>query len=227
MTTPNKRSRSPTFAYLSPDYLNFYKNIEKMRDRLPKISFIEKEVIHKPPIPLHKNFFVAKENKYFSKKIYNMRIKPMKPEINYFNIELGERLLEYKKREREIEKKIISEENKRYKEKVFNQRSLFCCEDYLGKNFQERHDKLIAQICPVKPSESLILPPINIRKNKKREKTKSTFAPENEKVENENDKIIEGKDLNQQTQGAKQKTIIEENNEIYRKNEESKEKKAL
>ena len=36
---------------------------------------------------------------------------------------------------------------------------------------------------------------------------------ENENVENKNDNSIEGKDLNQQTQGAKQKRTVEENNQ--------------
>ena len=215
MSSLNKRRGSPTISHLSDENLVFYRNVDKMRKRLPKITFADQGLIHRPPIPLYKEYFVVKENRNFSNKIYNIRDRLVKPEINIFHIETEKRLLDYKQRQREIEKRIITEENKKYKEKVFNQRSIFCSEAYLGRDYQDRHDKLIAQICQIRPNESVILPPIKDKRAKKKEKTISTIAPEPEVVENENenDKSIEGKDLNQQTQGIKQKRTIEENNQ--------------
>ena len=213
MQALNKRKDSPVTPILSAEYLNFYRNISKMRHQSPKVSFDDKEVIHKAPIPLYKEYYVVKENKYFSNKIYNIRLKPKKPEINTLHIETEARLLEYKRREREIEKRIILIENKKYKERVFSQRARFCTEAYLGKDFKEKHENLISQICQIRPNESLILPSIKIKRQRKKGITKSNTMIENENVENKNDNSIEGKDLNQQTQGAKQKRTVEENNQ--------------
>ena len=213
MSTSNKRRGSPTISHLSDENLGFYRNVEKMRNRLPKITFADQGLIHRPPIPLYKEYFVVRDNRNFSNKIFNIRDRLVKPDINIFHIETEKRLLDYKQRQREIEKRIITEENKKYKEKVFNQRSLFCLE--LGRDYQDKHDKLIAQICQIRPNESVILPPIKDKRTKKKEKTISTIVPEPEPVENENenDKSIEGQDLNQQTQGMKQKRTVEESNQ--------------
>ena len=191
-----KKNDKLTTSYNSPAKIN------KNCHQLPKIYTTDRNEIRRQQLEPFKNFFVIKENKFFSNRIQNIRRKPVKPNINTFFIETEERLLDYKQRVRLERERVISLQNQRYREGVFNQSSLFG--KFLGKEFQEQHQKLIMQLTRSKPHESYVLPPIK----KTNLSTKSDSPKKSDKEKDNN--IEDAFDMKQQVQGLKQSREVEE-----------------
>ena len=178
-STPDKKTK------LSTKY--------RSRNELPKLTGSERIALRRRFLEPINNIFVQNENKKFCNRIFLIRNTPAKPTLNSFFIETEKRLLDYKNRNRMIEKREISNQNKRYKQSVFSQKSLFG--KFLGKDFQEKHEKLILLLGPTKNSQSNVLPLIN--------PNKSWSRNDYSKDENENI-LVEPFDMRQQMQGLKQ-----------------------
>ena len=136
------------------------KNRYKIVTKLPKIVTSNGIQINRAVIEPYRSPFVIKSNQLYLNHINYVRSKPPKPTINTFFIETEKRLIDYRRRNRKIEEKEISEQNQRYKEGIISQKSLFG--KFYGKEFQEKHDKLIQLFTRSKP---YVLPPVQLNKS--------------------------------------------------------------
>ena len=128
--------------------------------------------LYKPPTTTEgnfQNFLLLQEKNYLANKINIIRNRPVKPKLNSTFIEIKSKILEYKRRYREKDERVLSIENQKYRERIFGIPAVYYTS--LGKEFQREHERLIALI--YKSKRSNLLPKIP---KKLRIKAKSAWS---------------------------------------------------
>ena len=145
---------------LNPSY--FFQSIDLIRSRktnypLYKLFYLKK---NKPQIPYKMNY-VIESNKIFTTKMEDIMNKKAKPKINNAFLELEERLINNKKKNRENNKRALTLENEKYTNRVMGQKARVLNAKYLRKLFAENHDKYM----------ELLSRPMRLKNNKKMNRT--------------------------------------------------------
>ena len=146
----------PSDNNLNPS--SFFQSIDLIRARktnypLYQIYYLRRT---KPQIP-YKMDYVIENNKIFTTKMDDIMNKKTKPKINNAFLELEERLINNKKKNRENQKRSLTLENTKYTNRVMGQKARVLNAKYLRKFFAENHDKYL----------ELLSRPMRLKNNKK------------------------------------------------------------
>lgn len=173
---------------------NYFKKIDFIKNRqsqYPTRNFNIKREFQE----LEKNYDVMKDNQRLKLNIYNISNKPYIPKINTKFIRYSEFLRSNKEKNRDIYNRAISLENKKYADRIYNQKPIILKVKYLEKIFSETHDKyleLIKNPCLMRKSyemknRTLIkLPNINYKRRrfKGHSKTEANLNTDNDQSYN-------------------------------------------
>jgi hypothetical protein len=124
---------------------NYFKTLNIIRNRqsqYPTRKLIIKSEFQEP----EKTYDVMKENKRLKLNIYNISHKPYIPKINTKFIKYGEFLRNNKERNRDVYNRALSLENKKYSNRIYNQKPIILKVKYLEKLLSETHDKYLEMI---------------------------------------------------------------------------------
>ena len=127
---------------LNPSY--FFQSIDLIRSRktnypLYKLFYLKKNKLQIP----YKMDYVIESNKIFTTKMDDIMNKKTKPKINNAFLELEERLINNKNKNRENIKRALTLENTKYTNRVMGQKARVLNAKYLKKLFEEKHDKYL------------------------------------------------------------------------------------
>lgn len=167
----------------------------------------------KKPRDLNTEFINFQQRNLLYKKIKDIRSKQAKPKLNILFIETEKQLLDYRQRVRDIAKRMVSAENQKYRNRILSKKSEFCRDPLFGKEFEKAHEQLLTKVIQ---KEMPKLPKI---KKKVILKCDTEVKIDNSVLENSEESF----DLNQQTQGKKQKRGG--NYEYNKSQQDSKDKK--
>ena len=95
-----------------------------------------------PEIP-YKNHFVIEANKKYNHKIKEMRDKPVVPKINTVFIELDQRIRNNKEINKIIKSRALTLDNRKYKNRIKNQKPKLLKAEFLNELFINNHDKYL------------------------------------------------------------------------------------
>lgn len=130
----------PRFS--STNYFKTLNIIKSRQNQYPTRNFNIKREFQEP----EKNYDVLKENKRLKLNIYNISHKPYIPKINTKFIKYGEFLRSNKEKNRDVYNRAISLENKKYSNRIYNQKPIIYKVKYLEKILSETHDKYLEMI---------------------------------------------------------------------------------
>ena len=140
----------------------FFQSIDLIRARktnypLYKLFYLKK---NKPQIP-YKMDYVIESNKIFTTKMDDIMNKKAKPKINNAFLELEERLINNKNKNRKNKERALTLENMKYTNRVMGQKARVLNAKYLKKLFEEKHDKYM----------ELLSRPMRLKNSKKMSRT--------------------------------------------------------
>ena len=142
--------------------LYFFRSIDLIRSRKTKYpkydTFYLKKTTHIP----YKTNYVVENNKKFSEKMEDIMKKKVTPKINNVFIELEERLLNNKKKNRDNRIRALTLENEKYNNRIMTQKAKILNAKYLRELYAKNHDKYLE-----------ILSRPTMLRNKKNKKEKS------------------------------------------------------
>ena len=172
------KREEPTRKYYPLPRIDNYRNLNENND-------FANNFLYKTPSTEgnFQSFLLLQEKNYLANKISIIRNKPVKPNLNTTFIEMAPKMLDYKRRYREKEERMLSIENQKYRERIFGIPAVYYTS--LGKEFQREHEKLIAMI--YKSKRSNILPKIP---KKLKTKAKSVFSIQDEENSSVNSSFI-------------------------------------
>ena len=147
---------------LNPSF--FFQSIDLIRSRktnypLYKLFYLKKNKLQIP----YKMDYVIESNKIFTTKMDDIMNKKTKPKINNAFLELEERLINNKNKNRENIKRALTLENTKYTNRVMRQKARVLNAKYLKKLFEEKHDKYL----------ELLSRPMRLKNSKKKSRTKT------------------------------------------------------
>ncbi len=158
-------------AYDSYDRSNFnlkitnsyyhFKNIQKILYRKPEYKSIKK--FQSPRIKMNSqpfnNYFVLRQNQLYKKIISDIRSTKVKPKINDYYQTKEEKLKDYRKQNRTLQKMELSRQNSNYRTRLRSQKSMLKIRE-MDKKYKENHMKMVERSRKIKDTKHLILPPI-------------------------------------------------------------------
>ena len=127
--------------YLQPRF--FFRSLDLIRARKTMYPKYEKFYLKtKPQIP-YKTNYVIENNKKFNEKVDIIMKKKIVPKINNIFIELEQRLMNNKKKNRDNKARALTLENEKYSNRVMTQRPIIKNAKYLNQLYSQNHDKYL------------------------------------------------------------------------------------
>ena len=124
-------------------YYKTLKIISKRRTHYPSSDqFISNKISQIP----YKNYFVRESNKQYNLKLKEIRNKPVKPKINSDFKDLTEKIKYSIERNKQLKTRALTLENKKYINRIKDQKPKLLRAKYLNEIFKENHDKYIASL---------------------------------------------------------------------------------
>jgi len=154
----DRNNRSNFNIKINNSYFHFI-NMQKIYDRKPVYNTIKRLYprMKTNSTQLQNNYFVMRENEIYKKIISGIRSTKAKPKINDFYREREEKLRDYRKQNRTLEKKKLIRENSSFIKRLKTQKSTLRIRD-IDKNYKENHLKILERL---RKKNTLILPSIN------------------------------------------------------------------
>jgi len=134
--------------------------MQKIYDRKPVYNTIKRlnyPRLKTNPTQLQNNYFVMRENEIYKKIINGIRSTKAKPKLNDYYRTKEEKLRDYKRQNRTLEKKKLVRENSSFRKRLKTQKSALRIKD-IDKDYKENHLKILERL---KKKNTLILPSIN------------------------------------------------------------------
>ena len=143
--------------------LYFFRSIDLIRSRKTMYPKYETFYLNKKPHIPYKTNFVIENNKKFNEKMSDIMKKKIAPKINNVFIELEERLMHNKKKNRDNKIRALTLENERYTNRLMTQKAQILSAKYLSQLYAKNHDKYL----------EILLRPTKLRMNKKHKNERS------------------------------------------------------
>ena len=144
---------------INNSYFHFI-NMQKIYDRKPvyntnkRLNFPR---LKTNPTQPQNNYFVMRENEVYKKIINGIRSTKAKPKLNDYYRTKEEKLRDYRRQNRTLEKKKLVRENSSFKKRLKTQKSALRIRE-IDKDYKENHLKMLERL---KQKNTLILPSIN------------------------------------------------------------------
>ena len=119
----------------------YFKSIDNIKNRKTQYPSIDKFVMKKTIELPYKNYFIMESNKKYKNKIIEMREQPVSPKMNFLFLELEERIKSNRERIKEVNTRALSIENKKYTDRIKEQKPKVLKANYLSKLFLHNHNK--------------------------------------------------------------------------------------
>jgi len=155
----DRNNRSNFNIKINNSYFHFL-NMQKIYDRKPVYNTIKRlnyPRLKTNPTQLQNNYFVMRENEIYKKIINGIRSTKAKPKLNDYYRTKEEKLRDYKRQNRTLEKKKLVRENSSFRKRLKTQKSALRIKD-IDKDYKENHLKILERL---KKKNTLILPSIN------------------------------------------------------------------
>ena len=121
--------------------INYFKTLKSINNRKTQFpSFFKYNFQKLSQVPF-KNYYVKESNKRFNIKIKHIELKPVKPKLNLDFKELNERIKNNMRKTDEIRTQSLKIENKKYKNRIRDQKPKLIRSRYLIKTFNENYYK--------------------------------------------------------------------------------------
>lgn len=121
--------------------INYFKTLKSINNRKTQFPTFFKYNFQKLSQVPFKNYYVKESNKRFNIKIKHIALKPVKPKLNLNFEELNERIKNNMKRNNDIKTQSLKIENKKYKNRIRDQKPKLIRSRYLIKTFNENYYK--------------------------------------------------------------------------------------
>ena len=146
-----------------------FKNIQKILYRKPEYKSIKK--VNSPRFKIntqpYNNYFVMRQNQLYKKIISDIRSTKVRPKINEYYQTKEEKLKDYRKQNRTLQKMELSRQNSNYRTRLRSQKSMLKIRE-MDKKYKENHMKMVERSRKIKDTRHIILPPISsiVKRNK-------------------------------------------------------------
>ena len=143
---------------INNSYFHFL-NMKKIYDRKPVYTIKRLNIpkMKTNTTQLQNNYYVTRENEIYKKIINGIRSTKAKPKLNDYYREKEEKLKDYRRQNRTLEKKKLIRENSNFIKRLKTQKSSLRIRD-IDKNYKENHLKMLERL---RKKNTLILPSIN------------------------------------------------------------------
>ena len=144
---------------INNSYFHFI-NMQKIYDRKPVYNTNKRLIYPRMktnPTQLQNNYFVMRENEVYKKIINGIRSTKAKPKLNDYYRTKEEKLRDYRRQNRTLEKKKLVRENSSFRKRLKTQKSALRIRE-IDKDYKENHLKMLERL---KKKNTLILPSIN------------------------------------------------------------------
>ena len=195
----------------------YFNNINQIRTRTNQYTFPQEKInIKRNAYEPFKDPDVINTNKKYQLKISTIIDEPTFPKINIEYLDYRKKLRRNKEVYREIAKIVLTTENEKFQDRVFNQKPRIENTSSLLKEYEQslvyknlgRNHTSLNKYYKEKPS-ILILPSINKQKNKKEKIFQTEINTNNNSRDNsDNEQIVrDAKELKEHKYNEKKKTI--------------------
>ena len=155
----DRNNRSNFNIKINNSYFHFL-NMKKIYDRKPVYNTIKR--LYYPrmktnPTQLQNNYFVMRENEIYKKIINGIRSTKAQPKLNDYYRTREEKLRDYRRQNRTLEKKKLVRENSSFRKRLKTQKSTLRLKE-IDKDYKENHLKMLERL---RKKNTLILPSIN------------------------------------------------------------------
>ena len=155
----DRNNRSNFNIKINNSYFHFL-NMKKIYDRKPVFNTIKRlnyPRLKNTSTQLQNNYFVMRENEIYKKIINGIQTIKAKPKLNDYYRTREEKLRDYKRQNRTLEKKKLVRENSSFRKRLKTQKSALRIKE-IDKDYKENHLKMLERL---KKKNTLILPSIN------------------------------------------------------------------
>ena len=155
----DRNNRSNFNIKINNSYFHFI-NMQKIYDRKPVYNTNKRlnyPRLKTNPTQLQSNYFVMRENEVYKKIINGIRSTKAKPKLNDYYRTKEEKLRDYRRQNRTLEKKKLVRENSSFRKRLKTQKSALRIRE-IDKDYKENHLKMLERL---KKKNTLILPSIN------------------------------------------------------------------